>query len=119
MPLILDASKDVAGVVRAESWFGATPPGVGQVIADVSLSGINSANQFVALGATTVEVLNTGAEGVELAFSFDLPDLVEGMQLKGLTFDVEIHGVNWNSGNLGLEGDSRFTLPILVPAPPA
>ncbi len=115
VPAILDASKNVTGTIRAESWFGNPVPGVGQVIVDVALSGVKLNNQFLEIGSDSVEVMNTGSVGVQADFTIDIPDTANQVQLKELTFTVEVHGVNWNSGNLGLEGDSKFTLPILIP----
>ncbi len=114
VPVILDASRDVTGQIRAESWFGDAVPGVGQIKVDVELSGSTSKGQFVVIGSHSSEVLNTGAGGTNVPFTIDVPDLSDKVQLSDLTFTVEIHGVNWNSGNLGLSGDSRFTLPTYV-----
>ena len=46
----------------------------------------------------------------------DVPAELNGVELSELTFDVQVRGANWNSGNIGLEGDSRFTVPTLVPS---
>lgn len=115
LPVLLDASKDVTGTIRAESWFGDGIPGVGQVTVEVSLSGTKSNNQGVTIGQDTLEAVNTGADGVQLPFTFDIAANLDKAPLKDLTFSVLIHGANYNSGNLGLSGDSKFTLPIFDP----
>jgi hypothetical protein len=115
LPVLLDASKNVTGQIRAESWFGDGTPGVGQVQIDVDLSGTKTTNQNVAIGSAAVEALNTAADGVNVAFSIDIPANLDRVALKALTFQVLIHGANYNSGNLGLSGDSKFTLPIFDP----
>jgi hypothetical protein len=115
VPLYIDGTKDVTGTIRAESWFGSPVPGVGQVIVDVALEGTKTNNQFLPLGSDSVEVLNSGAVGTQVNFTIDIPATADKVKLKELTFMVEVHGVNWNSGNLGLSGDSRFTLPVLIP----
>jgi hypothetical protein len=115
LPVLLDASKNVTGQIRAESWFGAGIPGAGQVKVDVDLFGTKTTNQSVAIGSAAVEALNSGTDGVNVSFNIDIPANLDRVALKALTFQVLIHGANYNSGNLGLEGDSRFTLPIFDP----
>jgi hypothetical protein len=115
VPVLLDASKNLTGQVRGESWVGPGTPGVGQVKADVSITGVKSNNQSVAIGSGTFETLNTGTDGVNIPFTFDIAANLDRVYIKSLTVDVLIHGVNWNSGNLGLSGDSKFTLPIFDP----
>ena len=113
VPVLLDASRDVAGTIRSESWLGDGAPGVGQVVVDVTLRGRSDQNQSLVLGSDTVETVNTGTDGVQADFTIDLPDELDRVTLNELTLDVEVHGVNWNSNNLGLSGDSSFALPIL------
>jgi hypothetical protein len=115
VPVMLDASKNVTGQVRGESWVGPGVPGVGQVKADVDLYGTKANNQTVVIGSGVFETLNTGTDGVNIPYTFDIAASLDRVVLTSLRMDVLIHGVNWNSGNLGLEGDSRFTLPIFDP----
>jgi hypothetical protein len=115
VPLLLDASKNVTGQVRGESWVGDGIPGVGQVKADVDLYGVKAEGQTVTIGSGTYAALNTGTDGVIIQYNFDIPANLDRVYLTDLRMDVLIHGVNWNSGNLGLSGDSHFTLPIFDP----
>lgn len=119
VPVTLDGTRDITGQIRGESWFsGLLPvPGVGQVVVDVTVYGIDSANKVVTLGSATEEAINTGHEGVQVPFTIDIDDALSGVELKSLSIDLELHGANYNSGNIGLEGDSNFNLPILLPAP--
>lgn len=112
LPFLLDASKDITGTIRAEHWFQAGEPGVGQVIIDVSLTGIKTNNQSVLIGSDSIEALNTGSTGIQVPFTFDIASELDRLTLKDLSFSVLIHGVNWNSGNLGLSGDSKLTIPV-------
>lgn len=116
IPVVLDASRNVTGTIRAESWLGDGIPGVGQVIVEVDLFGVTATGDSVAIGSASVESMNTGADSANAAFTIDVPDAANLAELVELTLNVEVHGVNWNSGNLGLSGDSKFTLPTLVPA---
>lgn len=113
VPAILDASKDVTGTIRAESWTGDGTPGVGQVVVEVSLAGADAEGNSVTIGTDTLEATNTGADGVQLPFTFNIADALDKVALTELALSVEVHGVNQNSSNLGLSGDSKFTLPVL------
>ncbi|MGH2709730.1 MAG: hypothetical protein ACRDH9_00795 [Actinomycetota bacterium] len=115
VPLLLDASKNVTGQIRAESWFGDGTPGVGLVSVDVTLTGRKTTNQSVTIGTDTLEGTNTGADGVNIPFTFDIPANLDLVALKAVTIDVLVRGANYNSSNLGLSGDSHFTLPIFDP----
>ena len=115
VPLLLDASKNVTGQIRAESWTGDGTPGVGLISIDVTLSGTKTTNQGVAIGADTLESTNTGADGVNVPFTFDIPDNLDKVALKALTIEVLVRGANYNSSNLGLSGDSKFTVPMYDP----
>ena len=122
VPVTLDGARDIEGTIRGESWLTGldpipTAPGAGQVVADVTIYGIDSDNKVVTLGSASEEAINTGSEGVQVPFTIDVDDALTGVTLKSLSIDLELHGVNINSGNMGLEGDSNFNLPILVPAP--
>lgn len=115
MPAIVDASRDITGQIRGETWTG-TPGGVGQVVVDVNIYGINTANKMVALGSASEETIATPQNtGVNVEFTIDVPDAAEGVELKDLVIEAAVRGVNLNNSNLGLEGDSHFTLPILLP----
>ena len=119
VPVTLDAARDITGEIRGESWFGSLVPvpGVGQVVVDVTVHGIDSANKTVVIGSVTEDAINDGKGGVQVPFTIDVPDAANQVELKSLSIDVEVRGANYNSGNLGLEGDSKFNLPILLPAP--
>ena len=112
VPVMIDASRDVTGTIRAESWTGAGTPGVGQVVVEVSLTGSTDSGDSFVLGSGTFEAVNAAKDGVQFPFTFNLADELQGAQLSDLTISVEVHGANWNSSNLGLEGDSKFTLPM-------
>lgn len=113
LPVKVDGSKPLTGTIRAESWIGNGVPGVGQVVVDVAISGTDAGDNFVDLGSATVQTLNTGTEGVMANFSIDIPDEADGAVLKGLDLAVSVHGANYNSSNLGMDGDSKFVLPVL------
>jgi hypothetical protein len=113
LPVTLDGSKPIAGVIRAESWTGDGTPGFGQVAVDVAIFGTTADDEFLTLGEGTVTAMNTGADGVAVPFSFPVPAEAAGKTLTGLTLDVLVRGANFNSSNLGMSGDSKFDLPIL------
>ena len=112
VPIMVDASRDLTGTIRAESWTGPNTPGIGQVLLDVSLTGSTDAGDSYVLGSGTFQAVNTATDGVQFPFTFNIGDEVQGAKLSDLTMSVEIHGANWNSSNLGLEGASKFTLPM-------
>lgn len=111
--VVLDASKAVTGQVRAETWIGDPSVGVGQVTVDVSLFGISTDDEFVSIGSATATGTNTGAGGVNVPFSIAVDPSVAGTALKGLTMELTLSGVGYNTTNIGMEGDSFFRLPIL------
>lgn len=113
LPVKLDASKPVQGVIRAESWIGDGIPGVGQVVIDVALSGTTAGGEFADLGSATVTATNAGADGVNVPFTLPVPAELDRTVLTGVSLEVSVHGANYNSSNLGMSGDSKFTLPIL------
>jgi hypothetical protein len=120
VPATLDATRDITGEIRAESWIASLTEavgGVGQVAVEVTIHGIDSAGQAVAIGSASESAMVTNEAGTQLPFTIDIPDELNELVLSKLTIDVAIHGANFNQNNLGLEGDSHFTLPILVPAP--
>ena len=112
VPVLVDASRDVTGTVRAESWTGTGTPGVGQVVVDVSLTGSTDAGDGYVLGSGTFEAVNDAKDGIQFPFTFNLADELQGVRLSDVTISVEVHGANWNSSNLGLGGGSKFTLPM-------
>lgn len=112
VPFQLDASKNVTGQIRAESWTGDGTPGVGLVEIDVTLNAQKANNQNVSLGTTTLSGTNTGTDGINLPFNFDIADTLDHTAIKGLTISVLVRGANYNSSNLGLSGDSKFTVPV-------
>jgi hypothetical protein len=115
VPVTLDATRDVAGELRAEAWFDEDAPGLGQIVVDIMVHGITTTNAGVQLGSTTEEAMNTGVYGVKIPFTLDIPAGLNRLTLKSLSIDVRVRGVNFNSSNLGLDAESKFTLPIVLP----
>lgn len=114
VPLYLDADRDVDGVIRAESWTGLVG-GAGQTAADVRLTitDINGNSTFFPVQNLT-EIVTPNQNGYDLAFTYDLPEALDEVQVGSIVLDVAMHGANWNQHNLGLEGDSHMTVPTLI-----
>jgi hypothetical protein len=113
LPVRLDGGKPITGTIRAESWIQNGVPGVGQVVVDVAMYGTTAGEDLADFGSTTVTAMNTGSEGVQVPFTLQVPESLAGVVLTGLTLEVTVRGANYNSSNLGMDGDSKFTLPIL------
>ncbi len=118
LPVTVDASKDVAGQVRIIHSGGTT--GVGQVRIDVELRGLNATtNKTVSLGSASVtRTLMGDLAGVTIPYSINTPDALQGVTFSKLTLDVNVRGVHANTGYTSTQGDSNFTLPILVEQAP-
>lgn len=105
MPIILDATTDVTGQLRAESWFGDGVPGGGQVTFQIKLT-MRIDGKSVTIGSATLEATGGGADNQTLEFSIDVDDALDGSEVTGMSFSVTQGGVNVNNTNLGLNGDS-------------
>lgn len=116
VPLTVDAAQDADGVIAVQSWTGLVG-GVGEVVVDVTLDGIDKAtNKFVILGSASATVLATPGLNtqVDVPFSIDIPDTAQAKELKSLTLTVNTRGANLNASAYKFEGASKITIPTLT-----
>lgn len=113
-PVIVDATRDLEVVIRAESWFGDGIPGAGQSTVEFSLTGTQPGSFFpVQLGSGASTILVTAADNATHTVTVDIPDEAHEVELSGMTLTLSVRGENVNVNNLGMSGDSFFTLPTL------
>jgi hypothetical protein len=116
VPLLTDASRDVEGVivVRRGSQQGVGLPGGGQVVADIAMR-VRVGTQTVDLGAQTLETMAVpGEETVELPFTIELPDTLQGLEVTRVELDLNVRGWHVWHGFMQLNGASSVTVPTLV-----
>ncbi|WP_108664782.1 hypothetical protein [Euzebya rosea] len=114
-PIIVDANRDLVVVIRTESWFGDGIPGAGQSVVDVAITGTPAAGGFVpvALGSGSSDEIVVGADNATHTITLDIPDTAHLAELSNLSLEISWHGANINVNNLGMSGDSHFTVPTL------
>jgi hypothetical protein len=116
VPFVVDAARDVDGVitVRRGSQQGVGLPGGGQIVADIGLR-VRAGTTWHNLGSQTLEAVAVpGGERVELPFTFDVPDTLDGATITGAEFDLDVRGVHLWHGFMELNGRSSFTVPTVV-----
>ena len=117
-PIIVDANRPLTVQIRTESWVGDGIPGAGQSVVDITVTGTPASDGGpftlpVTLGSGTSEVLVVGGDHALHTFELDLPDSVDRTTLTDLSLEISWHGANVNVNNLGMSGDSYFTVPTL------
>lgn len=114
LPVVVDATRDVAGTITVGAYVGGVGGGVGQVVLDIDVSGY-AGTSAVSLGSVVVEqALDPAKDDHEIPFTVDVPDGAEGKQLTSLTIAVDVRGLHMGHGFMTLDGKSHFTLPIVV-----
>ena len=117
MPLVLDARRDVSGVISSVS-IG--PAGrVGEVVVDVVLSGTragaNGRPQTVELGVGTFSAQAViTSKTTRVPFTLDVPDEQSGVTFSSLQLTANIRGKNVNASGQSLNGTSYLDVPALV-----
>jgi hypothetical protein len=105
MPLALDASRNITGVVDLQGL------GLGAATVDVSMEGLVN-GEGVAIGSDSETVVldpTTGDNAV--AFTIQPAATLGGADLQGVDLRVHIHGPQIYSGFVGLSGKSWVDLP--------
>lgn len=118
LPFVADAARDATGVVtvRQGRQQGVGLPGAGQIVADIAMR-VRVDNTFVDLGSQSLEVLATpDKQSVELPFTFDLPDTLQGAEVSAVEFDLNVRGVHVFHGFMSLNGLTFVDVPIVPPA---
>ena len=115
---VADAGRDATGVVvvRQGSQQGVALPGTGQVVAEIAMS-VKVGRSTVSLGTQTLEGTAVGGSLVELPFAFDLPASLQGAQVSGVTFDLDVRGVHLFHGFMNLNGNTFVDVPTVPSAP--
>jgi hypothetical protein len=118
VPLTVDAERDVEGVFATRSWTGGVG-GIGEVVADITFYatriGANGKPQSVVIGQTTASATALPTSTVyELPFAIDVPEALQGVELRSLTLSVALRGANWNASALKFNGSSYVAVPTLV-----
>lgn len=116
MPLVADVARDVTGVVvvRSGSQQGVALPGSGQVIADVAVR-LRVGRQTFDLGSQTLEGTAVGGETVELPFTFDLSDGLQGLEVSAVQADLNVRGFHLFHGFMNLNGNTFLDVPTVLP----
>ena len=105
MPLALDASRSITGVVDLQGL------GVGAAAVDVSMEGLVN-GEGVAIGSDSeTAVLDPTANDNAVAFTIQPNAGLGGADLQGVDLRVHIHGPQIYSGFIGLSGKSWVDLP--------
>ena len=117
VPLTLDASRDVSGVLATRSWTGTG--GAGEVVMDVALFatriGTNGRPQSVPIGSGTFSTTALPTSTVyKVPFTLDVPDTLAGVEVTSLSLSVAPRGLNWNAGAQSYSGTSLMTVPTIV-----
>ncbi|HWH27941.1 MAG TPA: hypothetical protein VNU26_03090 [Mycobacteriales bacterium] len=117
VPLVVDASRDVSGVIATQSWTGTG--GIGEVVVDIEMFGTrigsNGRPQSVELGSGTFSTTALPTETVyEVAFTLDLPDALQGTELQSITLTYAPRGANWNAQAAKYNGSSFVDVPTIV-----
>lgn len=118
VPLTLDASRDVTGVIATRTWTGFVG-GVGEVVLEVTLTGTHRKPDgklaTKALGGGTFrKAASPTAARVDVPISLDVPAELDGLEFTSLTLNLVTRGANVNAGAQSLNGTSKITLPTLV-----
>lgn len=118
VPLVVDAARDISGVIATQSWTGVVG-GVGDVVVDIEMFattiGSNGKPKSVVLGSGsfTTQALPTGTV-YEVPFTFDVADALQGAELRSIVLSVGVHGANWNATAAKYNGSSFVDVPTIV-----
>jgi hypothetical protein len=108
LPLTIDSSREVTGVLQLDGLGGAS---AGLVTVDVSLEGLLNGSG-VAIGSDTEQVLFTPDQSSYVVpFHFSPSGVVDKADLSGLDLRVYVHGAYANSGFIANSGASYVTVP--------
>lgn len=116
VPVILDASREVTGVVAVrQGHVEGNRIGAGQILVEVALRGRSAGGQEVELGTTTEERLaDVTSEFEDVEYAFSLPADVDRVQFTSFELEVSIRGIHAMHGYAHYRGKSFVTLPTLV-----
>jgi hypothetical protein len=111
LPLTLDASQPITGVIGTQSWTGVVG-GAGQVTADVDVSAVDSNGNTTDLGSAseTISALPTSST-YSIPFSVKVDPSLAGLQLVQVTISVTLHGLNENAAAEAYKGASYLVIP--------
>ncbi len=113
LPITLDASRPIAGVLRVSSFsVNGVAVGAGLAVVDVRLTGTVGGMEQ-ALGSTTVEyqALPGSAAGTDVAWSINPDATLDKKDVSTLNLEVTIRGMNALHGWLNYRGLSHLTIP--------
>lgn len=112
---VVDAGRDITGVNRVVSTAQTERRAVGQIRVDVTLTGFEGSTP-VDLGThSSTQIVNpTNSAEVDFPFTIDVPAAAHGRRLTKVEATVDVRGWHVLTGYHRLNGQSRFTLPVLV-----
>ena len=117
VPLVLDADRDIAGVVAAGEFIGGIG-GVGESVVEITVSGtrlVNGRPRAETLGAvtSTQQVAPTSRRTLH-EFALDVDQKFDEVTFTSFTISVAWRGKAYNRGQQGHNGSSWFTVPTVV-----
>ncbi len=113
MPLILDTSKTIDGVLDLQNDVA----GTGQVTLDFTIEALVN-GEGVVVGTDSENVLVTPAQSdYPVAFHVTPTAALEQASLSGIDLNVYMHGAYTDSGYIGLSGKSWLTVPSYSASP--
>ena len=115
--LTLDADRDAKLNIRVVQGSSTQRMGAGQIRVDVSVEGVTTTGETVALGTATATRNIDPTSAIEQDFPFTLPlgDTLDNKVLQSVTAVVDIRGVHVGSGYHRLNGASWLDLPTITP----
>ncbi len=112
VPVILDSSRKITGVVATQSWIDPAVGGVGKVEVDLALSGVTTSGKLISFGATTVTADAAPTTGVTtIPFEVAVPAAAGKLAFKSLTVAVSTRGANFNMNAQHYDGDAWVVYP--------
>jgi hypothetical protein len=115
LPLTLDASKPIKGVISASSYYlqgvGPDVMGIGQAQLDVKLAGTSGGEEIVIGELTTDPYTVTPAEAdYTVEFEITPPEELAGKVFESLVLSLELTGNQMFHGVLNADGTSTVTI---------
>lgn len=118
---ILDASRNVTGVVRVVPYVALNSTqgsGAGNITVDVTLTVERANGQTDVIGSSSKTVLTTpNASHQNITYDLDIPDALDKVTVTDLHLHVNIRGIHAAHGFNELRGNSNFVLPTFVVQP--
>ena len=105
MPLSLDATRQISGVVAL------TGAQVGLATVDVTLEALVNGNAVTLGSASASAVLDPTGDSTPIPFAIQPSAALDGSDLQALDMRVRVHGPNVYSGFISLSGKSYVDLP--------